>query len=59
MICLQVEEEWSLGFELANYDIVFAVEKDECGSETYSFNLPEILLITKDITTIDKPRKLL
>ena len=49
----------SLGFELANYNILFALEKDDWASETYAFNSPTTPLIAKDITSIDKPQNVL
>ena len=46
---------FSLGFEMAGYNVPLAIEKDEWASETYAFNHPDTQLITGDITQIDLP----
>lgn len=42
----------SLGFEMAGFEIPFAIEKDEWASETYRKNHPNTAVLTKDITEI-------
>ena len=49
----------SLGFELAGFRPVLAIERDEWASETYSSNHDGVNVITGDITTITSPRKTL
>lgn len=43
---------FSLGFEMAGFDIPLAIEKDEWASETYRYNHPNTKVITEDITQI-------
>lgn len=43
----------SLGFELAGFQVAFALEKDKWASETYKFNHPKTRVIGEDITCID------
>ena len=47
----------SLGFELAGFTPVLAVEKDAWAAETYAFNRPGAKVVTADITRISAPRK--
>lgn len=49
----------SLGFELAGFRPVLAIERDEWASETYSSNHGDVNVITGDITAIDDPCKTL
>ena len=49
----------SLGFELAGFRVVAAVEKDAWASETYSVNHPGVRTITADITGIRDPLSIL
>lgn len=42
----------STGFEMAGYEVVLALEKDEWASETYRFNHKKTKVITADITCI-------
>lgn len=46
----------SLGFELAGFRTVLAVEKDAWASETYAFNHKNVKVVTEDITKIANPR---
>jgi len=48
----------SLGFEMAGYNVVLAIEKDEWAAETYKYNHKKTHVITKDITEIENPQKL-
>ena len=43
---------FSLGFHLAGYEIVGAVEIDEWASETFKYNHPNAKVLTGDITTL-------
>ena len=43
---------FSLGFEMAGFDIAYAVERDEWASETLSLNHPNTKVITSDITKL-------
>lgn len=45
----------SLGFELADFKSLVAVEKDEWASETYACNHPGTKVFTGDITKIESP----
>ena len=45
----------SLGFEIAGYNSVVAVEKDEWASDTYAYNHPNTIIHRGDITQIDNP----
>ena len=47
----------SLGFELAGFTPVLAVEKDAWASETYAFNRPGATVVTADITGISAPKE--
>ena len=49
----------STGYEMAGYEVVLALEKDEWASETYRFNHPNTKVITGDITQILNPLELL
>jgi len=42
----------SLGFEMAGFKTVVAVEKDLAAAKTYGYNHPFVNVITEDITTI-------
>ena len=42
---------FSLGFQLAGFDIIGAVEVDEWASDTFKFNHPEAKVLVGDITT--------
>ena len=44
---------FSTGFEMAGYNVCYAIEKDEWASETYKNNHSNTKVITSDITTID------
>lgn len=44
---------FSLGFEMAGFDIAYAVERDEWASETLSLNHPNTKVITADITELN------
>lgn len=46
----------SLGFKLAGFQSVWALEKDEWASETFRFNHPKVDVFTGDITKIDSPK---
>lgn len=43
----------SLGAEMAGVQIQFAVEKDKCAADTYSYNHPGILMLQDDIHNIN------
>jgi DNA (cytosine-5)-methyltransferase 1 len=43
----------SLGFKLAGAEITHAFEKDKWAAETYAHNFPGVVVIQKDITTIN------
>lgn len=45
----------SLGFELAGFKSIIAVEKDDWASETYAYNHPNTNVYTGDITQITIP----
>ena len=45
----------SLGFELAGFKSLVAVEKDDWASETYAYNHPGTKVFTGDITQIKDP----
>lgn len=47
----------SLGFELAGFKSLVAVEKDDWASETYAYNHPGTKVFTGDITQIKDPGK--
>ena len=49
----------SLGFEMANFNIPLAIEKDEWASETYKRNHPSTEVITGDITQITDLKNLI
>ena len=49
----------SLGFEMAKFKTVLAVEIDKWASETYNYNHPKIQLYTQDIRRIKNPLSLL
>lgn len=49
----------SLGFELAGFKTLLAIEKDDWASETYKFNHNEVNLLTIDITKIENPKETL
>lgn len=42
----------STGFELAGFDVLLAIEKDEWAAETYKYNHSKTNVITEDITTL-------
>ncbi|SFM24107.1 DNA (cytosine-5)-methyltransferase 1 [Desulfomicrobium norvegicum] len=44
---------FSHGFKMAGYNSILAIEKDLWASQTYSFNNPNVSVITEDITTLD------
>lgn len=46
-----------LGFEQANFEIAWAIEKDAASCKTYRFNYPSINLLEQDIRKVD-PRSL-
>ena len=48
----------SLGFEMAGFKTVLAVEKDLWASETYAFNHENVIVVTNDITKISNPLEL-
>jgi DNA (cytosine-5)-methyltransferase 1 len=48
----------SLGFKMAGFQSVWAVEKDEWASETYRFNHPKVEVFTGDITKIKSPKSI-
>lgn len=50
---------FSLGFEMAGFTPVLAIEKDEWASETYKKNHPYTKTITQDINRITNLKKLL
>lgn len=45
----------SLGFELAGFTPILAIEKDEWAAETYAYNRQNVNVVTADITTIVNP----
>ena len=45
----------SLGFEMAGFTSIHAIEKDSWAAETYAFNHKESKISVVDITTIKKP----
>lgn len=45
----------SLGFEIAGYNSVVAVEKDDWASDTYAYNHPDTIIYRGDITQIENP----
>lgn len=47
----------SLGFELAGFHSILAIEKDAWASETYAYNRPGVNVITADITKILHPKE--
>lgn len=49
----------STGFEMAGFNILVAIEKDEWASETYRVNHPNTKVITEDITKIVNPKSLI
>ena len=49
----------STGFEMAGFNIPFAIEKDEWASETYKYNHNNTYVYTKDITKIKNIKKIM
>ena len=49
----------STGFEMQNFEVLLAVEKDEWASQTYRKNHPKTNVFTGDITQINNPLSLL
>ncbi|MBR1819124.1 MAG: DNA cytosine methyltransferase [Neisseriaceae bacterium] len=47
----------SLGFEMAGFQTVLAVEKDDWAAETYQFNRQNANIFVGDITEIKEPKK--
>jgi DNA (cytosine-5)-methyltransferase 1 len=49
----------SLGFEMAGFNAVAAIEKDVWAAETYSYNRPNSKVFVEDITMISNPLEFL
>lgn len=49
----------STGFEMAGFEVVMAIEKDEWAAETYRFNHPKTNFLTIDITKIHNPNEII
>ena len=49
----------STGFEMNNFEVLLALEKDDWASQTYKKNHPNTIVITGDITQVDDPLSLL
>ncbi|MEY2369857.1 DNA cytosine methyltransferase [Lysinibacillus capsici] len=49
---------FSLGFELAGYEIIGGVEMDKWAGETLTYNHPNLILINEDITKVSNEKLL-